>query len=75
MTRCIRVTTYESTTYENRKARVDAYHVYLDVNEVEMIKVEVKGPETFRVFMKSGQELHVSEDGFNRIEKAMRERV
>jgi hypothetical protein len=50
------------------------HHVYLDTHEVEMIMTPVLGPGPYIVVMRSGHELRVKEDDFNRIERAMRER-
>ena len=70
MPRCIRV-----ISYEHLEKRTDAYHVYLDLNEVEMISVPTVAPFIYEVRMKSGKCFDINEDDFNRIEKALRARV
>jgi hypothetical protein len=50
-------------------------HVYLDTHEVEMVSMSVDSAfRTFMVRMKSGKELFINEDDFERIKKAMLER-
>ena len=50
------------------------WHVYLDSHEIEMLMTPERQPGAYTVVMKSGRELIVSEDDFNRLERAMRER-
>lgn len=67
MPRFIRITHYKGK-------RAEGHHVYLDTHEVELITVPVAPIQAHTIRMKSGMELSVSFEDFERIEKAMRER-
>jgi hypothetical protein len=69
--RFIRVTEY---FWKEKAQSVETYDVYLDIDEIEALRVEASGPRVFRILMKSGRHFDVNEDAFNLLEKTMRER-
>lgn len=77
MPRCIRVIEYYSVPIDGRgfgRPDIRERYVYLDTHEVEILTVPKTTTGEYTVRMKSGRELSVGEDDFNRIERAMRER-
>lgn len=78
MPRIIRVIAYVSVKRDTGRGFKETishdWHVYLDTHEIEMLMTPTLQPGNHMVVMKSGKELVVSEDDFNRLERAMRER-
>lgn len=77
--RIVRVREYCSVPIDTgrgfKKPDLRTRHVYLDTHEVELISApEGSGPHSYTIRMRSGREFDVSEDDFNLIERAMRER-